>query len=52
MLDRPFYDLGSAQFAEIVPRKGDGAYSWPEYVGRTIMLARRRLHRHLRPGVQ
>jgi hypothetical protein len=39
VLDRPLYDLGTAQFAEITPREGAGAYSWPEYVGRTVMLA-------------
>jgi hypothetical protein len=39
VLPRPFYDLIYAQFAEIVPRQGAEAYSWPEYVGRSITLA-------------
>jgi hypothetical protein len=39
VLSRPLYDLGYAQFAEIVPRQGPEAYSWPEYVGRSVMLA-------------
>jgi hypothetical protein len=39
VLSRPFYDLTYAQFAEIVPRQGAEAYSWPEYVGRSITLA-------------
>jgi len=37
-LSRPHYDLSIAQFAEIVPRQGPRAYSWPEYVGRGILL--------------
>ncbi len=39
VLDRPMYDLGVAQFAEIVPRQGSTAYSWPEYQGRSVLLA-------------
>lgn len=39
VLSRPFYDLGSAQFAEIVPRQEPGAYSAPEYISRSILLA-------------
>lgn len=38
-LSRPLYDLNVAQFAEIVPRTGSRAYSWPEYVSRGILLA-------------
>ncbi len=37
-LTEPYYDLGSAQFAEILPRPGPDAYSWPEYESRSIML--------------
>lgn len=37
-LTRPFYDLGTAQFAELVPETGPGAYSWPEYQSRNVML--------------
>ena len=39
VLSRPHYDLRFAQFAEIVPRQGPAAYSWPEYVSRSVMLA-------------
>jgi hypothetical protein len=39
VLSRPFYDLGFGQFAEIVPRQEPGAYSAPEYVGRSILMA-------------
>jgi len=39
VLSRPFYDLSCGQFAEIVPREDPGAYSWPEYVSRSILLA-------------
>ncbi len=39
VLSRPLYDLGVGQFAEIVPRDGENAYSWPEYVSRNLMLA-------------
>lgn len=38
LLERPLYDLGVAQFAELVPREGPGAYSWPEYKSRNILL--------------
>ena len=37
-LIRPFYDLEVAQFAELVPQTGAGAYSWPEYQSRSVML--------------
>jgi len=37
VLDRPMYNLGSGQFAEITPSK-QNSYSWPEYQGRSIML--------------
>lgn len=39
VLSRPLYDLVYAQFAEITARQGANAYSWPEYVGRSITLA-------------
>jgi hypothetical protein len=39
VLSRPLYDLSFAQFAEIVPREGKEAYSWPEYVSRSVLLA-------------
>ena len=39
VLSRPFYDLGVGQFAEILPREGAGAYSAPEYLGRSVLLA-------------
>jgi hypothetical protein len=39
VLSRPFYDLGAGQFAEIVPRQEPGAYSAPEYISRSILLA-------------
>ena len=39
VLSRPLYDLHFAQFAELVPREGNGAYSWPEYVSRSVLLA-------------
>ncbi len=38
VMERPLYDLKAAQFAELTPREGAGAYSWPEYVGRSVML--------------
>jgi hypothetical protein len=41
VLSRPFYDLGAGQLAEIVSRDGEAAYSWPEYVSRSILLAGR-----------
>jgi len=37
-LTEPLYDLGSAQFAEILARSGPDAYSWPEYEARSVML--------------
>ena len=37
-LSEPFYDLGGAQFAEILARPGADAYSWPEYEARSVML--------------
>ena len=37
-LTEPFYDLGSAQFAELLSRPGADAYSWPEYEARSVML--------------
>ena len=37
-LTEPFYDLGGAQFAEILARPGADAYSWPEYEARSVML--------------
>ncbi len=39
VLCRPFYDLTVGQFAELVPRQGAGAYSSPEYVSRSVLLA-------------
>ncbi len=39
VLERPLYDLGTAQLAELTPRQGPGAYSWPEYVSRSVLLA-------------
>ena len=39
VLSRPFYDLGPAQFAEIVPRQQPSPYSTPEYVSRSVLLA-------------
>ena len=41
VLSRPFYDLGTGQFAEIVPREGPTAYAAPEYVSRSVLLAGR-----------
>ncbi len=38
VLSRPLYDLGVGQFTEVIPRQGRGAYSWPEYQGRSVML--------------
>lgn len=38
VLEQPLYDLGVAQFAELTPRQGSGAYSWPEYKSRNILL--------------
>ena len=39
VLSRPMYDLGTGQFAELVPREGANAYAAPEYVGRSVLLA-------------
>ena len=39
VLSRPFYDLGCAQFAELVPRQGSDGYSFPEYLSRSVLLA-------------
>jgi hypothetical protein len=39
VVSRPFYDLGTGQFAEIVPRDDTAPYSAPEYVSRSILLA-------------
>ncbi len=41
VLSRPLYDLGTGQFAEIVPREGPTAYAAPEYVSRSVLLAGR-----------
>jgi hypothetical protein len=41
VLSRPLYDLGTGQFAEIVPREGPTAYSTPEYISRSVLLAGR-----------
>ena len=38
-LVRPMYDLGTGQYAELVPRRGPGAYAFPEYLGRSVLLA-------------
>lgn len=39
VLARPLYDLGPGQFAELIPRPAPGAYSAPEYQGRSVLLA-------------
>jgi hypothetical protein len=39
VLSRPFYDLNVGQFAVLVPRGEPGAYSAPEYVSRSVLLA-------------
>ena len=39
VLSQPMYDLGTAQFAELVPRAGASTYSSPEYVSRSVLLA-------------
>jgi hypothetical protein len=41
VLSRPLYDLGTGQYAEIVPREGPTAYSTPEYLSRSVLLAGR-----------
>jgi hypothetical protein len=38
-LVRPMYDLGAGQYAELVPRRGPGAYAFPEYLSRSVLLA-------------
>lgn len=38
LLERPLLNLDVAQFAEITARQGPGAYSWPAYKSRSIML--------------
>jgi hypothetical protein len=38
VLSRPFYDFKTAQFAELTSEKGPNAYSWPEYLSRSVML--------------
>lgn len=37
-LTAPLYDLGIAQFAELLPASGNDLYSWPEYQSRSILL--------------
>ncbi len=37
-LDRPLYDLTIAQFAQLRSLRGPGAYSWPQYDSRSILL--------------
>ena len=39
VLSQPLYDLGAGQFAQIVPRSGHDAYSAPQYVSRSVLLA-------------
>jgi hypothetical protein len=39
VLTEAVYDLEIAQFAELLSRQGEDAYSWPEYVSRGILLA-------------
>ncbi|HZL28675.1 MAG TPA: hypothetical protein VFC39_19275 [Acidobacteriaceae bacterium] len=39
VLSRPFYDLNGGQFMEIVPREDATPYSFPEYVGRSVLLS-------------
>jgi hypothetical protein len=39
VLSEPVYDLSVAQFARLVPRQGEHAYAWPEYVSRDLLLA-------------
>jgi hypothetical protein len=38
-LTRPLYDLGTGQFAEIVPRADPTSWAFPEYLGRSVLLA-------------
>ena len=37
MLRQPLYDLGTAQFAELLARQGPSSYSFPEYQSRSVM---------------
>jgi hypothetical protein len=39
VLSQPVYDLEIAQFAELRSRQGEEAYSWPEYMSRSVLLA-------------
>ena len=39
VLSRPLYNLGTGQFAEIIPRRGPSPYAFPEYLGRSVLLA-------------
>jgi hypothetical protein len=39
VLSQPVYDLEVAQFAELRSRQGEEAYSWPEYISRSVLLA-------------
>ncbi len=39
VLSRPLYDLGTGQFAELVPRQGPTTYAAPEYLSRSVLLA-------------
>jgi hypothetical protein len=39
VLTQPLYDLGVAQFCEILPRQEPSSYSAPEYESRSILLA-------------
>lgn len=38
VLDQPLYDLDLAKHSELRPRQGKQAYSWPEYVSRSVTL--------------
>ena len=38
-LTRPMYNLGTGQYAELVPRQGTNAYASPEYISRSVLLA-------------
>ena len=39
VLSQAVYDLEIAQFAELLSRQGEEAYSWPEYISRSVLLA-------------
>ena len=41
VLSRPMYDLGTGQFAELIPREGPSSYATPEYLSRSVLLAGR-----------